>query len=286
MKLGFLGLGAMGAPMAGNLIEAGHELTVWNRTPERAEPFARAGARRARTPAEAAGGAEAVILMLADADAVREVLFGENGVVETLPESAAVIDMSTIGVEDSLENAEVLRALGHPMLDAPVTGSVPVAEAGELTILVGGEESLLEKHREVLEVMGRRIFHLGPTGSGSRMKLVNNLIAASNLAALAEGLALGEAAGIPAGQQLEVLMSGAAASKMCEIKGANMAERSYDPKFKLSHMVKDLNYALELGRDLAHALPVTGLVTQVFTAGLKDRGEEDISAVFEVSRRG
>jgi 3-hydroxyisobutyrate dehydrogenase-like beta-hydroxyacid dehydrogenase len=285
MKLGFLGLGAMGVPMAKNLIEAGHDLAVWNRTGGRDESLVEAGARRAQNPADAAQGVQAVVLMLADAEAVREVIFATEGVVEELPEGAAVIDMSTIGATYSAANARALSELGYPMLDAPVSGSVPGAEAGTLAIMVGGEESVLEEYRPLLEVMGNRIFYLGASSSGSRMKLVLNLVSAANLAILAEGLALGEAAGIPVETVVEILMAGAAASKMCEIKGPKIAAGLHDPQFKLLHMVKDLYYALALGREVEKGLPITGLVSQIYTAALREHGEEDISAVSEVGQR-
>ncbi len=284
MKLGFLGLGAMGVPMARNLIEADHDLAVWNRTSGRDEALVEAGARRAQSPADAARYVRAVILMLADAEAVREVLFGEGGVVEGLPEGATVIDMSTIGATDSVANARALDELGYNMLDTPVSGSVPGAEAGTLAIMVGGEESVLEEYRLLLEVMGNRIFYIGPSGSGTRMKLVLNLVAAANLAVLAEGLTLGEEVGIPAEKAVEVLMAGAAASKMCEIKGPKIAAGLHDPQFKLLHMVKDLYYALALGREAEKGLPITGLVSQIYTAASHEHGEEDISAVSEVGQ--
>ena len=285
MKLGFVGLGAMGVPMAKNLIKAGHDLAIWNRTGGRDEALVEAGARQAKSPADAARDARAVVLMVSDAVAVREVLFGEGGVVEGLPEGAAVIEMSTIGAEYSAANAKALGELGYPMLDAPGTGSVPGAEAGTLAIMVGGEAGVFEEYRPVLEGMGEEVFHLGPSGSGTRMKLVVNLVAAANLSILAEGLALGEAVGIPAEKAVGVLMRGAAASKMCEIKGPKIAARSHDPQFKLLHMVKDLYYALALGRQSRTPLPITGLVSQSYTAGLGEHGEKDISAVSEAGRR-
>ncbi|HEX2098674.1 MAG TPA: NAD(P)-dependent oxidoreductase [Rubrobacteraceae bacterium] len=285
MKLGFLGLGAMGLPMAKNLIEVGHDLAVWNRTSGRDEALVEAGARRTQSPADAARDVRAIVLMLADAEAVREVLFGEGGVVEGLPEGATVVDMSTIGAADSVANARALDELGYNMLDTPVSGSVPGAEAGTLAIMVGGKEDVLEECRPVLEAMGDRIFYLGPSGSGTRMKLVLNLVAAANLAILAEGLALGEAAEIPAETVVEVLMAGAAASKMCEIKGPKIAAGLHDPQFKLLHMVKDLYYALALGREAEKGLPITGLVSQIYTAALREHGEKDISAVSVVGKR-
>ncbi|MDP8951643.1 MAG: NAD-binding protein [Actinomycetota bacterium] len=133
--------------------------------------------------------------------------------------------------------------------------------------------------------MGDKIFHLGPSGSGTRMKFVLNLVAAANLAALAEGLEPGEALGIPPEKAVEVLITGAAASKMCEIKGPKVAARSHDPQFKLVHLVKDLYYALDLGREARTSLPITSLISQIYTAGLREHGEKDISAVSEAGRR-
>ena len=282
MKLGFIGLGAMGAPMARNLLEAGHELAVWNRSPERVDPLVEAGARRADSPQDAAFGTRATILMLTNAEAAQEVLFGEEGVVKGLPAGAAIINMGTIGTVATTKIAKTLGDLGFRMLDAPVTGSTPVAAAGELTIMVGGDEQTFEEFEPVLEAMGKNILHLGEVGSGARMKLINNLILGANMAALSEGLALGEAAGIPVEKQLEVLLGGGATSGVAQRKGKNVISRSYEPQFKLSHELKDLYYALELGRDLEDPLPITAVVSQVYNAGMSEHAEEDLSAVAEI----
>src|SRR5829696_9498744 len=164
MKLGFIGLGAMGASMARNLLKAGHELAVWNRSPERMVPLVEAGARRADSPADAASGTRATILMLTNAEAVQEVLFGEEGVVKGLPAGAAVINMGTIGTVATTRIAEKLDDLGFRMLDAPVAGSTPVAAAGELDIMVGGDEQSFEEFEPVLAAMGEKISHLGEVG--------------------------------------------------------------------------------------------------------------------------
>src|ERR671921_85237 len=268
MKLGFIGLGAMGAPMATNLLEAGHELAVWNRSPERVDTLVEAGARRADTHAEA----------------VQEVLFGEQGVVEGLPAGAAVINMGTIGAVATTRIAEKLDDLGFRMLDAPVTGSTPVAAAGELNIMVGGDEQTFKEFEPVLAAMGKKISHMGEVGSGSRMKLINNLIMGANMAVLSEGLALGEVAGIPVEKQLEVL-AGGAASGVVQRKSGNLISRSYEPQFKLSHELKDLYYALELGRDLKDPLPITAVVSQIYSEGMREHAEDDLSAVAEVYRQ-
>ena len=212
MKLGFIGLGAMGTPMARNLLEAGHELAVWNRSPKRVEALTGAGARRADSPADAASGTRAIILIVTNAEAVHEVLFGDKGIVQGLPAGAAVINMGTIGAIATTRIAKTLGDLGYRMLDAPVAGSTSVAEAGELNIMVGGDEQIFKEFEPVLAAMGEKISHMGEVGSGARMKLINNLIMGANLAVLSEGLALGEVAGIPVEKQLEVILAGSAAS--------------------------------------------------------------------------
>lgn len=285
MKLGFIGLGAMGAPMARNLLKAGHEVAVWNRSPGRVDPLVEVGARRADSPADAASGTQATILMVTNAEGVQEVLFGDKGVAQGLPAGAAVINMGTIGAVATTRIAEKLDDLGFRMLDAPVAGSTPVAAAGELDIMVGGDEQTFEELEPVLAVMGEKISHLGEVGSGARMKLINNLIMGANMAALAEGLALGEAAGIPVEKQLEVLLGGGAASGVAQRKSGNLISGSYEPQFKLSHELKDLYYALELGRDLEDPLPITALVSQIYNEGMREHAEDDMSAVAEVYRR-
>lgn len=285
MNLGFIGLGAMGAPMARNLLKAGHEVAVWNRSPGRVDPLVEVGACRADSPADAASGTQATILMVTNAEGVQEVLFGDKGVAQGLPAGAAVINMGTIGAVATTRIAEKLDDLGFRMLDAPVAGSTPVAAAGELDIMVGGDEQTFEELEPVLAVMGEKISHLGEVGSGARMKLINNLIMGANMAALAEGLALGEAAGIPVEKQLEVLLGGGAASGVAQRKSGNLISGSYEPQFKLSHELKDLYYALELGRDLEDPLPITALVSQIYNEGMREHAEDDMSAVAEVYRR-
>jgi 3-hydroxyisobutyrate dehydrogenase-like beta-hydroxyacid dehydrogenase len=285
MKLGFIGLGAMGAPMATNLLEADHELAVWNRSPERAGPLVEAGARRADSPADAASDTRATVLMITNAEAVQEVLFGDKGVVQGLSAGAAVINMGTIGAVATTRIAKTLGELGYRMLDAPVSGSTPVAAAGELAIMVGGDEETFEEFELVLAAMGEKISLMGEVGSGSRMKLINNLILGANMAALSEGLALGEAAGLPVEKQLEVILAGGAASGVAQRRSGNLISGSYEPQFKLSHELKDLYYALELGRDLEDPLPITAVISQIYNEGMRQHAEDDMSAVAEIYRQ-
>jgi 3-hydroxyisobutyrate dehydrogenase len=283
MKVGFIGLGAMGTPMARNLLEVGHELAVWNRSPEKAGPLMEAGARRADSPADAASGTQATILVVTNAEAVHEVLFGDKGVVQGLPAGAAVINMGTIGAVATTRIAKTLGDLGYKMLDAPVSGSTSVA--GELNIMVGGDEQTFEEFEPILAAMGVKISLMGEVGSGSRMKLINNLIMGANMAALSEGLALGEVAGIPVEKQLEVILAGSAASGVAHRGSGNLISGTYEPQFKLSHELKDLYYALELGRDLEDPLPITAVVSQIYNEGMRQHAEDDMSAVAEVYRQ-
>jgi 3-hydroxyisobutyrate dehydrogenase-like beta-hydroxyacid dehydrogenase len=285
MKLGFIGLGAMGAPMATNLLKAGHELAVWNRSPEKVDPLVEVGAHRADSPADAASGTRATILMVTNAEAVHEVLFGDKGVVQGLPAGATVINMGTIGAVATTKVAKTLGDLGYRMLDAPVSGSTPVAEDGGLNIMVGGDEQTFKEFEPALATMGEKISHMGEVGSGARMKLINNLILGANMAVLSEGLALGEAGGIPVEKQLEVLLAGGATSGVAQRRSGNLISGSYQPQFKLSHELKDLYYALELGRDLEDPLPITAAVSQIYNAGMREHAEDDMSAVAEVYRQ-
>ena len=285
MKLGFIGLGAMGAPMARNLLKAGHELAVWNRSPEKVVPLVEVGARRADSPADAASDTRATILMVTNAEAVHEVLFGDKGVVQGLSAGAAVINMGTIGAVATTRIAKTLGELGYRTLDAPVGGSTSVAAAGELNIMVGGDKQAFEEFEPVLAAMGKQISHMGEVGSGARMKLINNLIMGANMAVLSEGLALGEVAGIPVEKQLEVILAGSAASGVAQRRSGNLISGSYEPQFKLSHELKDLYYALELGRDLEDSLPITAVVSQIYNEGMREHAEDDMSAVAEVYRQ-
>jgi 3-hydroxyisobutyrate dehydrogenase len=247
-------------------------------------PLVEVGARRADSPADAASGTRATILMVTNAEAVHEVLFGDKGVVQGLPAGAAVINMGTIGAVTTTRIAKTLGDLGYRMLDAPVSGSTPVAAAGELSIMVGGDEQTFKEFEPVLATMGEKISHMGEVGSGARMKLINNLILGANMAVLSEGLALGEAAGIPVEKQLEVILAGGAASGVAQRRSGNVISGSYEPQFKLSHELKDLYYALELGRDLEDPLPITAVVSQIYNEGMREHAEDDMSAVAEVYR--
>lgn len=241
-KLAFCGLGQMGIPMATRLLDAGHDVTVWNRTPDRAEPLRERGAAVAATPAEAARGAEAAITMLADPDALEQVVFGEEGLAAALAPGAALIDMSTVGPAAIRKLADRLPK-GVDLIDAPVRGSVQAATDGTLRILVGASDQAFARCSPVLEAMGTPT-HTGPVGTGAAMKLVNNLTVLGLTGVAAEGLALARSLGIETTRALDLLAQTPLGSWVDYVRG-KVESGEYPPNFKLSLAEKDLRLALE-----------------------------------------
>jgi 3-hydroxyisobutyrate dehydrogenase-like beta-hydroxyacid dehydrogenase len=251
-KLAFLGLGQMGLPMARRLITAGHDVTVWNRTPEKAEPLVAEGGRQAFTPAEAANGAEAAVTMLADPEAFEAVLFGSDGLAEAMQDGATLIDMSTVG-PDAVRKAGGRLPPGVAMLDAPVLGTVPHAEQGDLKIFVGGDIEAYDRWREVLEVLGTPRL-VGSLGAGAAVKLVVNSAIGAVVSAIGESLALADALALDERTTLDVLEDSIVGPGVARAR-ASIESGVYPPRFKLSLARKDL-----------------GLVTDAATrAGLKLR---------------
>ena len=244
-RVAFLGLGIMGEPMAANLVRAGFEVTVWNRTPSRAERFAAEhGAHpRPRRPSGRRGERRD------DHDGARrpeveEVLFGDRGAADGMRRGCLAIDMSTISPTASVRIGERLAADGIGFLDAPVTGSRPKAEDGTLTIMAGGEADDFERARPVLEAMGKLVVHVGPQGHGSMVKLLNNTTAAVNALAVAEALVAAKAAGVDPDKLREVMAAGSGGSAMLDLKAGPMLEHDFKPLFKLAHMLKDVRHCL------------------------------------------
>ena len=281
-KVAFLGLGIMGRPQAANVCRAGFDLTVWNRTRERAESFAEEhkGVEVAESPAEAARGADVVISMVPDVPEVEEVLFAA---ADGMGEGSLAVDMSTIAPTASVSIGERLGERGIHFLDAPVTGSRPKAEDGTLTIMVGGEAGDFERAKPVLEAMGQLVIHVGPSGHGEMIKLINNTLAAVNAAGLAEALLLAQAANLDTDNLRQVVASGSGASTMLALKADPMIERDFDPLFKLEHMLKDVRHCIReadaLGIELPVAKAVESLYSQAAESGL---GSQDFAAVIEV----
>lgn len=278
MRIGFVGLGTMGAPMARRLLEAGHELVVHNRTRAREEPLADAGATRAASPREAAQGAELVITMVSDTPDVEAVVLGDAGVLQGIEVEATLIDMSTIAPDATRAIAARLAERGVQMLDAPVSGGSEGAERGTLSIMVGGDPEVLERFRPVLGTLGETVTHVGPIGSGQVTKAINQVIIAGTYAAIAEGLTLGLAAGVNVEAAHAAVSGGAAGSWGLTHRGPNMIHNRYPLGFRSRLHRKDLRIALDAAREAGVPIPVTAYVEQLET-GLLQRGygDEDVS---------
>lgn len=279
-KVGFVGLGIMGRPMAKNLIEAGHELVLYNRTKEKAEELAGEGAAVAGSPREVAESSDIVVTMLPDSPDVAAVVAGEDGVLEGVREGALIVDMSTISPVVARDLAEKARERGVSMLDAPVSGGDVGAIQGTLSIMVGGSEEDFERARQLFEVMGKTITHVGEAGAGQVVKACNQIVVALTYEAVSEALVLGSKAGVEPSKILDVLSGGLAGNRIMELKRDNFLNHSFDPGFRIELHAKDLGIALAAGREYGVALPVTAIVDQVLEAlKAKGRGDRDHSAI-------
>jgi 3-hydroxyisobutyrate dehydrogenase len=281
-RVAFLGLGRMGAPMAGRLSAAGHELVVWSRTRAHAEALGDR-AKVAGSPAEAGARAEVAITMLADGAALEEVALGRDGLAESLPHGSLLIDMSTTGPAPARKVAKALRPLGVEFVDAPVAGSVGPAEQGTLAVMVGGEDEPVGRAGPLLATLGdpARTWHLGPVGAGQAAKLMVNLVLGGVMAAVAEGYTLGRVLGLAPGDALDVLEGASVAAQTVRSKRQQLEHGEYpEGGFRLALMHKDLRLALEAARAARATLPGAERVAELF-AGAKGRGlaDQDYSAV-------
>ena len=285
MRIGFIGLGTMGEPMAARLLDAGYPLTVHNRTRQRETTLAERGAQRAATPAEAAAGADVLITIVSDTPDVEAVLFGTDGAAAALAAGAVVLEMSTIAPEAVRRLHARCAEQEVSLLDAPVSGGSEGAQQGTLSIMVGGEAAALERVRPLLEVLGKTINHVGPSGAGQIAKAMNQVIVAGTYAAVAEGLALGIAAGIDVEAAHRAVSGGAAGSWGLTHRGPNMLRNTYPLGFRVRLHRKDLGIALDAAADLGVPLPLAAYVAQL-ESGLIGRGfgDEDVSAVARVVR--
>lgn len=281
-RLAVLGLGAMGAAIAAKLLDAGHDLTVWNRTPGRGDELVGAGARRAETPADAVKDAGIVITMLTDPPALEEVLFGVAGAAPAIHHDATLIEMSTVG--PSAIGSVVERIAPVDVIDAPVLGSVPSVETGSLVILAGGDREVFDRHAGLLGVLGTTMY-VGPSGSGAWLKLVNNAASIATLVALGELLAVTDRAGLEAATVLDSLEAGPLASLIARWR-PRLLEQDTSSNFKLALARKDLEIAFEEARRLDRKLTVDETAAarsdEAIEAGLAD---EDFGAVVGFLRR-
>lgn len=276
-QIAFLGLGALGAPMARNLIQAGFAVTVFNRSPDRMEPLLQAGAEGSSSPADAVRQADLVLLCLSDDAAVLEVLEQAQG---SLAPGSLVVDFSTISPATSQQLATALGAQGSAYIDAPVTGGTEGARAGTLAVLVGAAAEHLERARPVLEVIGGSIHHFGPVGSGQQAKAVNQVLVAGSYAAVAEALALADRLGLPQEQLVQALKGGAAGSWALEHRSRNMIEDQFPLGFKLALHRKDLGIALSAAANANLTLPITDRVAALEDVLIEQGyGELDVSAL-------
>ena len=278
-NIGFVGLGLMGRPMALNLLKAGHKLTVWNRTPSRAQELVAAGATLAKTPREVAAGSEVLITIVSDPPALESVLWGnagqKDGALEALRSGSIYIDSSTVSPSLVKKIAAACQQRGVRFLDAPVTGGDWGAREGNLVFMIGGDTQTLKEAEPVLGIMGKKWFHLGPNGAGQTVKLAMNAILALQVGAMAEALALVTRAGLKGEQLVEVMQASMARSGVLDVKSPLMLKGDYKPSFPLRLMHKDLGLALDLGNQLGVPLPATAAAREVYNA-VKGEAKEDL----------
>jgi 3-hydroxyisobutyrate dehydrogenase-like beta-hydroxyacid dehydrogenase len=270
MKVAFLGLGIMGRPMASNLVKAGHDVTVWNRTAGKAVE----GARTATTPAEASRSAEVVWICVSDTKAVEQVLFGADGVEQVLGPGMIVADSSTISPMATLEFAARVRTKGAEFVDAPVTGSKIGAEAGQLIFIVGGKEETVAKLQPLFSAMGKQMIRVGETGKGEAAKIGMNMMIAHIYEGFAEALTLTRKLGVPPEKMVELVQASMIRSGVVDYKAPFVLKHDYTPNFPLRLMHKDLLLMLDAARQTGVKLPGTEVVEQVYAksaeAGMKD----------------
>jgi 3-hydroxyisobutyrate dehydrogenase-like beta-hydroxyacid dehydrogenase len=282
MKVGFIGLGTMGTPMAHNLLKNGYEVTVYNRTKEKTNILKEEGAIVANSPKAVAEQSEIVFTMLTADAAVEEVILGENGILSGAFPGLIVVDSSTISPSTSKKVAGELIKHDVEMLDAPVTGSEPQAIEGILTFMVGGKKEIFEKCQPLFSVMGQNAYYMGEHGKGSYTKLANNTMAAINLLSFSEGITMATKAGIDPELFVKVIAGGGARSGMVENKAEKVMNRDFTPHFMAQLIHKDLGLAANVAKELEISTPVLALVKEIFQiAKAKGYGAEDMSAVIK-----
>ncbi len=275
-QIAFLGLGAMGARMAARLIDAGHDVTVWNRTPARAEALVAAGARLAETPRDAAEGAEIVQTMLTDDAAAREVWLGETGALAGMSPDGVAVESSTVSPGWVAELAAAVQAKGAAFLDAPVAGSRPQAEAGELLFLAGGDAGTIDRFHSVAQTMGKAVIHAGPSGQGAVLKMMVNALLGLQTAAMAEVLAYGAANGMDKAKALEFLKPTPLVSPAAALQGDKIVAGDHAPLFTVDLLAKDLGYFLD---DIDTAPVISAARTAFDAASRQGHGDKHMSAI-------
>lgn len=283
-KLGFLGLGLMGYPMARNLLRAGHEVALWSNTADKARQLAaQEKGKFCESPKQVAENAECVFLCVGSTEMSREVVLGSNGLIHGARRGMVVADASTVSPSASREMGQALHARGVDFLDAPCTGSTPGAQGGTLTFMIGGNEAVFERVKPFFEPMGKRLYYCGGPGLGLQAKLSQNLILASLLIAFNEGMVLATKGGVDPKLMLDILENSAAKSGLISYKAPFVFRRDFQPNFSVKWMHKDILLMLESGKELSVPLFLTSLTNQIFqTAVTEGHGEEDICSTIKV----
>src|SRR5438067_13465962 len=281
-KIAYLGLGTMGSGMASNLLKAGYQLTVWNRSAEKCKPFARKGARVADSPADAARDVDLVIYILSNDEAVEDVVLGANGILRGIQEGQIAIDMSTVLPETSLRELEAYAKRGVDFLDAPVFGSKQESAEAKLWIMAAGNQAVFEKVKPVLEHLGQTVHYFGKNGNAAAMKLVGNLIVALEMEALAEGLVLAQKAGLDLNTVMEVVKMADFRSPLLVSNGQNILKRDLSSSFALKLMLKDAGLIEKFGNSLQSPIPALRVVEKNLAAAVDlGFGNENASALIK-----
>jgi 3-hydroxyisobutyrate dehydrogenase-like beta-hydroxyacid dehydrogenase len=274
-KIGLIGLGLMGRPMGMNLLKAGHVLTVWNRTPSKAQELVSSGAVLAKTPKEVAAASDVLLTIVSDPPALESVLWGQDGALGGLKKGSAYVDSSTISPSLVKKISADCQKQGIGFLDAPVTGGDWGAREGNLVFMIGGDAETFKDVEPILKVLGKKFFHLGPNGAGQTIKLAMNAILALQVGAVAEAIGLVTKAGLTGEQLLEVLRASMGRSGLLDLKTPLMLKGDYKPSFPLRLMHKDLGLALDLGNQLGVSLPTTAAAREVYNY-VKGEAKEDL----------
>jgi 3-hydroxyisobutyrate dehydrogenase-like beta-hydroxyacid dehydrogenase len=282
-RIGFIGLGTMGKPMAANLIRKGYSVTVYNRNSEKAEELMRLGADIARIPAEAARNSDVLITMLSDDNALLDTFYSEHGILSGIHPALTMIDCSTVAPKTSQRLREELANHYAEFLDAPVTGSSPAAEAGTLTFMVGGSKEIFDEQADIFAALGSKTLYMGPSGAGSYTKVAHNAMVGINAIGLAEGLSIATKAGIDPAVFLEIVKAGGANSRQAELKGDKIINRDFSNQFSLKLMLKDMLLASDLTGQFQLPAPMLHNAASLFQMGLsKGLGDEDLCSVIQI----
>ena len=282
-ELGYVGLGVMGSSVTRRLLAAGHTVHVWNRTREKAEPLLEAGAQWADSPREVAERAEIVFTMVTNTAAVRAVFDGEDGILAGLTPGKIYIDMSTASPANSRSLAEQVDAVGAQMLDSPVSGTSITVDQGKASLMVGGDADAFERAKPILEAIGPKVFHMGDNGTAVALKIAINLSLAVQMLAFSEGVLLAEKSGIDREHVVEAMLASVIASPMVAYRGPLVLGHPDEVWFDCHMMQKDMNLALEMGRELEVPLPTTAVTNEFLTAANgMGIGDKDFAVIFDV----